>query len=287
MGITILEALNSATRTFWEKDIENPRIEAELLIGHILNLKRTELYLKGQIALSSKEENILEQLIKQRLTGRPLQYVLEETEFFGLKFKTDSRALIPRPETEILVSKVLEHFKNRETDSLKIVDIGTGCGNIAISLAFNLKNSLIYATDISPESLNLAGENAKLNKVDDRVKFLPGDLLTPLEDENLKGKIDAIVSNPPYVLKEEKELLPKIVRDYEPEIALFYEKGLYQRIIEQSLVYLKKEDLLALETGYNQAQKVKDIIETKDNFVSTEIIKDLAGIERVVLAIKR
>jgi release factor glutamine methyltransferase len=288
MGKTILEALNSVTRTFWEKDIETPRIEAELLLGHILDLKRTELYLKGERVLSSKEENTLEQLIKERLTGKPLQYVLGETEFFGLKFKIDPRALIPRPETEILVNKVLEHFKdkNKESYSLKIVDIGTGCGIIAIALACQLKNSFVYATDISSEALSLAVENAKINTVQERTEFLHGDLLFPLKGKNLEGKIDAIVSNPPYVQKEEKELLPKIIRDYEPEIALFYEEGLYQRIIEQSSVYLKKEGLLALETGYNQAQMVKKMMENQGDYISIEILKDLSSIERVVSAIK-
>ncbi len=289
MGRTILEALNSVTKIFWEKDIETPRIEAELLLGHILNLKRTELYLNGQRVLSSTEENNLKQLIKERLTGKPLQYVLGQTEFFGLRFKTDPRVLIPRPETEILVNKVLEHFKNKnqESDFLKIADMGSGCGNIAISLARNLKNSFVYATDISQETLSLAKENAEINEVKDRIEFLYGDLLGPLKDRDLQGKMDAIVSNPPYVQKEEKELLPRIIRDHEPEIALFYEVGLYQRIIEQSSVYLKKEGLLALETGYSQAGMVKSMMENRQGFNSIEIIKDLSGIERVICAVRR
>jgi release factor glutamine methyltransferase len=290
MGKTILEALHSTTEVFWKKDIESPRIEAELLLGHILNLKRTELYLNSQQVLSPEEEGALERLIKERLSGKPLQYILGEVEFYGLKFKIDHRALIPRPETEILISKVLEHFKKekRETDILKIVDIGTGSGNIAIALACNLKNSFVYATDLSSDALSLARDNAKINKIEDRIEFLCGDLLIPLQDKYLEGKIDAIVSNPPYVQKEEKEILPREVKDYEPEIALFPEEGLYRRIIEQSSIYLKKEGgILALETGYNQAQVVKNLIEARGDFSSIEIIKDLAGIERVVFAIKR
>lgn len=290
MGKTILEALHSTTEVFWKKDIESPRIEAELLLGHILNLKRTKLYLNSQQVLYPEEEGTLERLIKERLSGKPLQYILGEVEFYGLKFKIDTRALIPRPETEILISKVLEHFKKekRETDILNIVDIGTGSGNIAIALACNLKNSFVYATDLSSDALSLARENAEVNQIEKRIEFLCGDLLTPLQDKYLEGKIDAIVSNPPYVQKEEKEILPREVKDYEPEIALFIEEGLYRRIIEQSSIYLKKEGgILALETGYNQAQVVKNLIEAKGNFNSIEIIKDLAGIERVVFAIKR
>jgi len=287
MGNTILEALNSTTKLFWEKDIESPRIEAELLLGHILNLKRTELHLNSQRVLSSEEEQKLKTLTKERLSGKPLQYVLGETEFFGLKFKIDSRALIPRPETEILVDRILEHFKNRVSDYLKIVDVGTGCGNIAIALAYNLKNSFIYATDISSDALSLAKENAEINKVKNRIEFLCGDLLVPLKNKNLEDKIDAVVSNPPYVQKEEKDILPKIVRDYEPEVALFYEEGLYQRIFEQSADFLRKEGFLALETGYNQAQMVKELIENMGKFTSIEITKDLNGIERVISAVRR
>ncbi|HEX9911874.1 MAG TPA: peptide chain release factor N(5)-glutamine methyltransferase, partial [candidate division Zixibacteria bacterium] len=250
MGKTILEALHSTTEVFWKKDIESPRIEAELLLGHILNLKRTKLYLNSQKVLTSEEEGKLQKLIKERLSGKPLQYILGEVEFYDLEFKIDSRALIPRPETEILVLKVLEHFKKekRESDFLKIVDVGTGSGNIAIALASNLKNSFVCATDLSSDALTLARDNAKINKIEDRIEFLCGDLLTPLRGKNLEGKIDAIVSNPPYVQKEEKEILPREVKDYEPEIALFPEEGLYRRIIEQSSIYMKKEGgILALE----------------------------------------
>jgi len=290
MGKTILEALHSTTEVFWKKDIESPRIEAELLLGHILNLKRTKLYLNSQKVLTSEEEGKLQKLIKERLSGKPLQYILGEVEFYDLEFKIDSRALIPRPETEILVLKVLEHFKKekRESDFLKIVDVGTGSGNIAIALASNLKNSFVCATDLSSDALTLARDNAKINKIEDRIEFLCGDLLTPLRGKNLEGKIDAIVSNPPYVQKEEKEILPREVKDYEPEIALFPEEGLYRRIIEQSSIYMKKEGgILALETGYNQAQVVKNLVEAKGDFSSIEIIKDLAGIERVVFVVKR
>jgi release factor glutamine methyltransferase len=290
MGKTILEALHSITEVFWKKDIESPRIEAELLLGHILNLKRTGLYLNSQQVLSPEKEETLERLIKERLSGKPLQYILGEVEFYGIKFKIDHRALIPRPETEILVLKVLEHFKKEKRDSehLKIVDIGTGSGNIAIALACNLENSFIYATDLSSDALSLAVENAKINQVEKRIEFLYGDLLNPLQGRNLEGKIDAIVSNPPYVQKEEKELLQKEVRDFEPEIALFAEERIYQKIIVQSRDYLKKgEGVLTLETGYNQAQKVRNMLEVKGDYTSIEIIKDLAGFERVVFSIKR
>ena len=290
MGRTISEALKSTTEFFWKKDIESPRVEAEILLGHILNLKRTQLYLDSQRVLSSKEEERLRHLIKERLKGKPLQYIFGETEFFGLKFKVDSRALIPRPETEILVSMVLEYFKRekRESDHLKIIDVGTGAGNIAITLASHLKNGFVYATDISSNALSLAQENAEINKVRDRIEFLCGDLFASLEGKNLEQKIDAVVSNPPYVQKEEKEILPKEVRDFEPGVALFAEEELYQRLINQSALFLKKgEGILVLETGYGQAQKVKNIIQVKGEFASIEIIKDLAGIERVVFVIKR
>jgi len=290
MGRTISEALKSTTEIFWKKDIETPRVEAELLLGHILDLKRTEFYLNSQRILSSEEEERLRHLIGQRLTGKPLQYVIGETEFFGLRFKVDARALIPRPETEVLVSKVLEYFQKekKESDPLKLIDIGTGAGNIAIALASHLENSLVYATDISSNALSLAKENAEINKVESRIEFLCGDLFEPLKDKGLEEKIDAVVSNPPYVQKEEKQILPKEVRDFEPEVALFAEEGLYRSIIDQSASFLKKgQGILALETGYGQAEKVRNIIQANGKFASTEIFKDLAGIERVVMAVRR
>ena len=226
MGRTISEALKSTTEIFWKKDVESPRVEAELLLGHILDLKRTELYLDSQRVLSFEEEERLRRLIEERLKGKPLQYVIGKTEFFGLKFKVDPRALIPRPETEVLVSVVLEYFKKvkKESDNLEIIDVGTGAGNIAIALAFNLKNCFIYAMDISSEALSLAQENAKINKVEDRIEFLCGNLFAPLKEKGLEAKIDAVVFNPPYVQKEEREILPKEVRDFEPGVALFAEE---------------------------------------------------------------
>jgi release factor glutamine methyltransferase len=193
--------------------------------------------------------------------------------------------LIPRPETEKLVEEVIQRFKNHS--SPKIIDIGTGSGAISISLAKNLKSAYIFATDISPDALMVAKENAKLNKMDSKIEFLQGDLFKPLKSKQLEGMIDCLVSNPPYVSQDEFDHLPKEIRDYEPVVALkSNQEGMsfHKRIIEGSVDFLKRDGILALEVGLGQAKQVAAFIVEIDKFKHVEIKKDLGGIERVVIA---
>jgi len=195
--------------------------------------------------------------------------------------------LIPRPETETLVEIVIEHLK--DSPQSKIIDLGTGSGAIAISLAKNLRSLFVFATDISPDALRVAKENAKTLGVDERIEFLCGDLFEPLNNKNLKGTIDCVVSNPPYVSKSEFDLLPKEVKDHEPIIALKTDKegiSFHRRIIEGSLYLLKKGGILALEVGLGQANKVADLTQNHTDFQSTEIKKDLGGVDRIVVSHK-
>jgi release factor glutamine methyltransferase len=287
MGNTCLEILNQTVERLRSAGIDRPRTNAELLLGAVLNKSKVDLYLNKDRILTSDEIEKFNQSIKERISGRPVQYIMGTVEFFGLQFKVDERVLIPRPETETLVEVVMEQLANKENP--KIIDLGTGSGAIAISLAKSLKSPFIYATDVSKEALKVAKENALRNKVESQIEFFCGDLFEPLKNKNLKGQIDCVVSNPPYVSKEEFENLPKEVKDYEPVIALESEKdGLFfhKKIIEDSLDFLKKGGLLALETAFGQAGKVADLIRESKDFSGIEIRKDLGGIDRVVIAIK-
>ncbi len=287
MGNTCLEILNQAVDRFRSAGIDRPRTNAELLLGAVLNKSKVDLYLNKDQILTSDEIEKFSRYLKQRISYRPLQYIVGTVEFFGLEFKVDERVLIPRPETETLVEVVIEQLADKENP--QIIDLGTGSGAIAVSLATNLKNPSIYATDVSGDALELAKENASGNKVEGHIEFLCGDLFEPLKERNLEGRIDCIVSNPPYVSKDEFEHLPKEVRDHEPLMALKTdEEGIsfHSRIIENSLGLLKKGGILALEVGLGQAHRAADLIRDRKDFKNTEIKRDLGGIERVVVSRK-
>jgi len=208
-----------------------------------------------------------------------------------LEFKTDPRAMIPRPETETLVNEIIQYFEMRkkESEALKITDVGTGSGVVAITLAYELKKSFVYATDISKDALELASENAKINKVDKRVGFILGDLFEPFKNENLKNSFDCIVSNPPYVRDSDFESLDNEIKDFEPRVAfLCGEDGInfHKRIAEEGIGYLKKGGLLALEVALGDDERLLDFLSSTPNYSNLRTAKDLAGIRRVVLGLK-
>ena len=290
--MTILEALNQATQILREKKIANPRSTSEIFLSSILNLKRVDLYLNKDRILTEKENEKLNLYLQQRIFGKPIQYTTGEVGFFGYDFKIDERALIPRPETETLVNEIIQYFKDRKKDceALKIIDIGTGSGAIAVTLANELRNSLVYATDISKEALELALENAVKNEVEQRIEFICGDLFEPLKGKNLENSIDCIVSNPPYVKDSEFENLDKEIRDFEPKVALLSgEEGIdfHTKIAEESVNYLKSCGLLAFETGLGDAERLALFVSSNNSYENIKIVKDLAEIKRVVLAIKK
>ena len=285
MRNTCLEILKQAVEELRSKGIDRPRTNAELLLGAVLDVKKVDLYLNRDRILTSQQVKKFNQFVRERISGKPLQYINGTTEFFGLEFDVNENVLIPRPETETLVETVIEHLKN--TSGPKIIDLGTGSGAIAITLARNVENCFVFASDISSDALKVARENAKRHEVEDQIEFVCGDLFEPLENKNLEGTIDCAVSNPPYVSMEEFDNLPKEVKDYEPIVALKTdEEGtlFHRKIIENSLDLLKQNAILALEVGLRQATKVADLILSQKEFENTEIKKDLGGIERIVIA---
>jgi release factor glutamine methyltransferase len=257
--------------------------EAELVYSHILNCDRLSLYLNKEVHLSRNKSAQVSRIFKRRITGEPLQYILGSTEFMGLEFKVDQRALIPRPETEILVSSAIEKLRGKVVCP-KILDLGTGSGCIAVSIAKLLPRALIWATDISLPALQLAKKNANLHKV--QIEFLHSDIFSALKKE--QDKFDLIISNPPYISSEEFCGLAKEI-SFEPVLAL--EAGpdgldFYRRIIIQAADYLKEDGFLTLEMGLGQRSAIENILKKYKKFKVIEIIKDYNNIERVLIAKK-
>jgi len=286
MPKTYLQSLQLAKNLFKKNKISSPEVNAELLLSHVVKKPRLELYLNANKVLTKNQEQRYNQLVQERIKRKPLQYILGETGFYGLKLKVDKSVLIPRPETEILVESVINFFKDRES-KLQIIDWGTGSGNIAIALAKNL-NCLVYALDISKSALKVAKKNARLNKVSYKIKFLPSNSFEKI-NRRLENKIDAIVSNPPYVKKSDFQKLPKEIKKFEPKIALLSpQNGLFylQKIIKEAKHLLKPSGIIVLEVALGQAKKVVKLLEKEENFENIQVKKDLTGIDRVVLAQK-
>lgn len=288
--MTVLESLNQTTRRLRSHRIENPRLNAELLLARSLNLSREGLYRRFADLVKEREKEVLEGLIHRRISGEPLQYILGLQEFWSIDFKVDPRVLIPRPETELLIEQSLpilleQCFKRNPS----VLEIGTGSGAIAIALAKEVKNIFLIATDISREALVLAKENAKSAGVQDRIQFLNGDLFGPLHPPKGKAPFDLILSNPPYITRPKIGTLAKEVKDYEPRIALDGgEDGLafYRRIIPEASFYLREGGWLLLEVALGQSGIVSEMIEKEGDFLKPESVSDLSGIGRVVKARK-
>ena len=278
--LTVLESIKLSTEYLQSKGIESPRINAELLLANILNCKRLDIYLKFDQPLKEDEIKIYREYIRRRGKFEPLQYIIGSVEFFGLEFKVNKSVLIPRPETEILVETVISSVLKEEL--VKILDIGTGSGNIAISLAKSLLNTKITAIDNSPEALGIAKENAKLNSVEERIEFVNESIL--MDNNYSTKKYDIIVSNPPYVPASEFQNLQPELKVYEPRIALTDENdgfSFFRIISSKSRSILKEKGKLFFEVGKDQFQKVEEIL-NENNFKNITVKKDYQNIERVI-----
>ena len=285
----ILEVIDKTTPYLAKQGIESPRLTIELLLAHVLQKKRLQLYLEFERELDEKTLGTLRELVKRRVAGEPLQYITGETDFFGFKLAVDKRVLIPRPETELLVETVLERLKPKEGEAARpwqIVDIGTGSGCIAIALAKRLPEAQITAVDISPEALAVAQANAIRNGVEKNIRFLEGDLLSNLPDSLIA---DAVVSNPPYIASGDLAGLPREVKDFEPVRALVAGgDGLevYGRLATSVRRHLSPSGFVALEMGAGQRVAVEAIFVSAD-FTVAQVEKDLQGHERVIVAVPK
>ncbi|MFH1338226.1 MAG: peptide chain release factor N(5)-glutamine methyltransferase [Candidatus Omnitrophota bacterium] len=256
--------------------------EAELLFTQILNCSRAELHLNRRRTLKREEASFLACALRRRFYGEPLQYVLGKTEFMGFEFIVNADVFIPRPETEILAEKALSYSRRLPVDDCQILDIGTGSGCIAISLAGFLPKAGITATDISEKALDIAKSNAYLNKVEQRISFIHCDLFP----HNLKpNTYDLIVTNPPYIPSAQIEKL-QLELSHEPRMAL--DGGIdgldfYRRIIRDSWAYLKKKGLLIMEMGFNQCAQIRMLLNSSE-FEVIEVVKDYNNIDRAIVA---
>lgn len=282
--LTVLEAIKLSTEYLEKKGIESPRTNAELLLAGVLNCKRLDLYLSYDRPLDENEKINYRMFISKRGNFEPLQYILGQTEFYGLKFIVNPSVLIPRPETEILVESIIE--QNNTSQNLKILDIGTGSGNIPVSLAKNINECSITSIDISEEALKTARQNAELNSVSDKIIYKKQNVFD--DDIYNLGKFDIIVSNPPYVEKEEMKKLQKEIINYEPHNAVT-DGGdgykFYKRIIEVSDRLLKTNGKIYFELGIGQSENVFKIL-YENKFSDIKIIKDYQNIDRVIHGIK-
>jgi release factor glutamine methyltransferase len=287
----VLEFLNQTTHALKDYQIESPRLNAELLLARSMNLAREEFYTRLHDPLKESEKEIMEKMIQRRISGEPLQYILEHQEFWSIDLKVDPRVLIPRPETELLVEQSLLILLEISVKRIpSILEIGTGSGAIAIALAKEVKHIFLVATDISGDALVLAKENAESAGVRHQIEFVNGNLFGAFCVPRGRTRFDLILSNPPYIVRPEIGSLAKEVRDYEPIIALDGgEDGLefYRRIIAEAPFYLRERGWLLLEMGQGQSQKVAEQIERSGVFLKPQILPDLSGIERVMKAQKK
>jgi len=223
--------------------------------------------------------------LDRRLRNEPVQYITGRREFMGLDFIVSRDVLIPRCDTEILAEYVINELKGRR--SVRILDLGTGSGAIAVSIAKYIRDALVIGVDISPGALKVAKHNSSMHGTADRVSFICGDLFKPLAGGHYQGYFDAIVSNPPYIPSNDIVTLMPEVRDYEPKTALDGGPdglGFYRRIIAEAPLYLKPGGLVAVEMGYGQAGEVEGIFASAGRYGPVRLLQDLSGIERVAAA---
>ncbi|MCX7876176.1 MAG: peptide chain release factor N(5)-glutamine methyltransferase [Melioribacteraceae bacterium] len=281
--LTVLEAINLSTSYLEKKNIESPRLNAELLLANILTCKRIDLYLSFDRPLKENEIIKYRDFIRRRGNNEPLQYILGKVEFYNLEFMVNNSVLIPRPETEILVEEIIS--VNKSKSNLKILDIGTGSGIIPICLAKNLTNPILTAIDISVEAIEVAKQNAINNHVDEKISFINEDI-NKFNIEN--DSFDIIVSNPPYISVNEYQTLQNEVKNYEPKIALTDNNDgvtFYKLIIDKSIKWLKPNGYLFFELGYNQRKVVEFLM--NENFNQIKIVKDFQNIDRVIYGVKK
>jgi release factor glutamine methyltransferase len=288
--MTILQVLNGWADRLKGHRIENPRLNAELMMAHALGLTREKLYMELQREIDPKEQAVIESLMQRRIQGEPLQYILGHQEFWSIDLNVDPRVLIPRPETELLIEQALLILSNAfSSRTLRILEIGTGSGAIAISLARELRNAFVVATDISDRALRLAKENALRAGVERQIAFVLGDLFSPFRREGERGGMDVILSNPPYVGRSEIESLAEEVKGHEPRGALDGgEDGLdfYRKIIGQAPACLNDRGWLLLEMGQGQGTRVVEMIRQRGVFREPEVLRDFSGTERAIKAQK-
>ena len=277
---TVLDLVEWTENYFRESGITTPRLDAEVLLGFVLQKSRLQLYLSFEMPVFPDHLSVFRQLVQRRKEHTPVSYLTNHREFMSIDFYVDSRVLIPRPETEILVEYVLDRTSTHGPISL--VDIGTGSGAIAVSLASNRPEWYIVATDISIDALAVAETNATRHQT--QIEFRSGDMLSTLE--SVDDKFDWIVSNPPYISSQDYKILPPDVRNFEPKLALASPPDglqLIRILIESAPNYLKPNGRLAIEIGKGQRLDVEDFVHRSKKYQKIDFIPDLSGVARILV----
>jgi release factor glutamine methyltransferase len=283
--LRILDLLKSAAKQLREAGVESPKSEVEWLLAALLNTDRANLYLMRERELQPNEQANFEALLRRRLKREPLQYILGVCEFYGFEFVVSPVVLIPRPETELLVERVVELASN--FSSPRIIDLGTGSGCIAVSLAKLMANARLVATDISPAALEIAQSNAQRLGVAERIEFRLADITQP-EAFSSSEPFDIVVSNPPYILETERASLQPEIRDWEPAAALYVEDdGLkfYRCIIDYCQKHLRAGGWVASEMASQRSSAIAGLFR-EAGFHHVQTIKDLTGFDRHVIGQK-
>ena len=279
--MNIEEILKKEINNLKQNNIENSTLKAKILLANILNVKKEYLLIHSEEEIKQEDKIKYENCIKELIKGKPLQYITNKQEFMGLNFYVDENVLIPQPDTEILVEKAIEIAET--TQKNKILDMCTGSGCIAISLAKKINNTQIIAVDISNNALNVANKNAINNNVENKIKFINSDMFN-----NIEEKFDIIVSNPPYI---ETETINKLEIEVQNEPHLALDGGIdglkfYKTIANNAFKYLNENGYLLLEIGYNQQNSVTQLLQDIGKYKDIETVKDLGGNYRIVIARK-
>jgi release factor glutamine methyltransferase len=279
--VQLKAALESAIKNLDESAVGSPRLNAETLLMFTLGCDRAYLYAHPERELTTDEDARFWAAIRERAAGKPSQYITGHQEFWGLDLIVSPAVLIPRPETEHIVETVLELTRGAKSDKLRMVDVGTGSGAIALALAHEFPHAEIHATDISDAALEIAHINAARLQMKDRVQFHHGDLLAPFTPDQ---KFDFIVCNPPYVSELHPEDVQKQVREHEPKVAVFSGPTgfeVYERLIPQAAAHLSSGGWLVMEIGFSIEAKIRALL---SQWSEIRVTNDLHGIPRVVAA---
>ena len=284
----IEEALQRASFYLENAGLENPRVEAEVLLAHLLETDRLQLFLKRTQNLSSRQENLFEELVRRRAAGEPTAYITGTKEFYGYRFNVNKAVLIPRPETELLVDRALSwlnRLKSEGYKNIRVLDLGTGSGILAITIALKVNDVQIDAVDISAGALQTAKLNAARHRVEDRISWNCGNYFEVFNSSTTPPLFNLVISNPPYLTKKEMRDLPSHILDHEPCEALDGgEDGLdgYRKIFNDLALHLTKPSMLLLEAGAGQQKMLDSLCRGSGIFNSITWHQDLAGHARVL-----
>lgn len=280
--MTVQEAINEATKSLESLEIPSARLDAEVLLAFCLGCERTEFYKNPSMTVNREQLAGYKILIARRLQWEPVAYITGRKNFWTFSLEVNKDVLIPRPDTEIIVEASLDVCRKMDFPQIRILEIGTGSGAIALALAKEISPARVTATDISAAALELARRNARDLRLENKIEFIQGNLFEPVKDV-----FDLIVSNPPYIGEDEYKELPDGVKNYEPAIALLArDNGLefYAKLVHQAPGYLQKNGWLLLEIGAKQDNEVCGLIQASGFYDNIEMRRDYAGLPRVISA---